>query len=88
MQKEAILIKYVKQTAAQTRASLKSSIENQKVEELEETNAWTVRPGPKDHKQTKKEKGFGQNLHLLPGHPSAVELQKISTAYVICKVRG
>jgi len=58
------------------------------VAELEETNAWTVRPGPKDHKQTKKEKGFGQNRHLLPGHPSAVEVQKISIAYIICKVRG
>ena len=35
--------------------------------------------------------GLDQNLQLLPGHPSATELQKItpmSTAHVICKVLG
>jgi hypothetical protein len=34
-------------------------------------------------------KGSDQNLHLLPGHPSAMELQKItlmSTAHSIRKV--
>jgi hypothetical protein len=36
-------------------------------------------------------KGLHQNLQLLPGHPSAIELQKItpmSTAHIICKVLG
>jgi len=36
-------------------------------------------------------KGLDQNLQLLPGHPSAPELQKItlmSTAHSICKVLG
>jgi hypothetical protein len=36
-------------------------------------------------------KGSDQNLHLLPGYPSAVEAQKItlmSTAHIICKVLG
>jgi len=33
-------------------------------------------------------KGFDQNLHLLPGHPSVIELQNItlmSTAHIIRK---
>jgi hypothetical protein len=32
-----------------------------------------------------------QNLHLLPGHPSAIELQQLtlmSTARIICTVLG
>jgi hypothetical protein len=36
-------------------------------------------------------KGLGQNLHLLPGHPSPTELQKItlmSTAHNILIVLG
>jgi hypothetical protein len=36
-------------------------------------------------------KGSNQNVQLLPGHPSAIELQKIalmSTAHIICKVLG
>jgi hypothetical protein len=36
-------------------------------------------------------KGSDRNLQLLPGHLSAVELQKItpiSIAHIICKVRG
>jgi len=36
-------------------------------------------------------KGLNQNIQLLPGHPSAVELQKVtlmSTAHIICKVLG
>jgi len=36
-------------------------------------------------------KGSDQNLQLLPGHPSAIELQKIalmSTAHIICEVLG
>ena len=36
-------------------------------------------------------KGSDQNLQLLPGHPSAIQLQKItqiSTMLVICKVLG
>ena len=36
-------------------------------------------------------KGIDQNLQLLPGHPSATELQKIiliSTAHIIHKVVG
>jgi hypothetical protein len=36
-------------------------------------------------------KGLEQILQLLPGHPSAIELQKItlmSTAHSICKVLG
>jgi len=36
-------------------------------------------------------KGIVQNLQLLPGHPSAIELQKItlmSTAHIIRKVLG
>jgi len=36
-------------------------------------------------------KGLDQNLQLLPGHLSAIELQKItlmSTAHIICKVPG
>jgi hypothetical protein len=36
-------------------------------------------------------KGFEQNLQLLPGHPSATELQNItlmSTAHIIRKVLG
>jgi len=36
-------------------------------------------------------KGLDQNLQLLPGHPSAIELQKItlmSTAHMIRKVLG
>jgi hypothetical protein len=36
-------------------------------------------------------KGLHQNLQLLPGHLSAMELQKImliSTAHVVCKVLG
>jgi len=34
-------------------------------------------------------KGLGQNLQLLPGHPSATELQKVtlmSTVHIIHKV--
>jgi hypothetical protein len=37
------------------------------------------------------EKGLEQNLHFLPGHPSDIELQKvtlISTAHIIRKVLG
>jgi len=36
-------------------------------------------------------KGLDQNIQLLPGHPSAIELQKVtlmSTAHIICKVLG
>ena len=36
-------------------------------------------------------KELDQNLHLLPGHPSAIELQKMtlmSTAHIIHKVLG
>ena len=36
-------------------------------------------------------KGLYQNLQWLPGHPSAIELKKItlmSTAHIICKVLG
>jgi hypothetical protein len=36
-------------------------------------------------------KGLGHNLQLLPGHPSAIELQKVtlmSTAHIIHKVQG
>jgi hypothetical protein len=36
-------------------------------------------------------KGLDQTLQLLPGHPSAIELQKItlmSTTHIICKVLG
>jgi len=36
-------------------------------------------------------KGLDQNLQLLPGHPSATELQKVtlmSTAHIICKMLG
>jgi len=35
--------------------------------------------------------GLDQNLHMIPVHPSATELQKItlmSTAHIICKVLG
>ena len=37
------------------------------------------------------EKGLDQNLRLLSGHPSDIELQKITllnTAYILCKVLG
>jgi hypothetical protein len=36
-------------------------------------------------------KGLDQNLQLLPGHPSAIQLltiTKMSTTLVICKVLG
>jgi hypothetical protein len=36
-------------------------------------------------------KGFDQNLQLLPGHPSAIELQNftlMSTGHIIRKVVG
>jgi len=36
-------------------------------------------------------KGLDQNLHMIPVHPSATELQKItlmSAAHIICKVLG
>ena len=36
-------------------------------------------------------KGLYQNLQLLPGHPLAIELQKItqmSSAHIICKMLG
>jgi len=36
-------------------------------------------------------KGLDQNLHMIPVHPSATELQKItlmSTAHIIFKVLG
>ena len=39
----------------------------------------------------KIKKGLEQILQLLPGHPSATELQNItlmSTAHIICKVLG
>jgi hypothetical protein len=37
------------------------------------------------------QKGFEWNLQLLPGHPSAIELQKITimnTAHIIFEVLG
>jgi hypothetical protein len=36
-------------------------------------------------------KGLDQNLHMIPVHPLATELQKITlmnTAHIICKVLG
>jgi hypothetical protein len=45
--------------------------------------------GPK--KKKKKKKGLDQNLHLLPGQLSALELQKVtlmSTAHIILEVLG
>ena len=36
-------------------------------------------------------KGLDQNLQLLPGHRSAIVLQKVTlmnTAYSVCKCRG
>jgi hypothetical protein len=39
----------------------------------------------------KIKKGGDKNLQLLPGHPSATEMQKItlmSTVHIICKVLG
>jgi len=35
--------------------------------------------------------GLDQNIHLLPGHPSAIELQKVtlmSIAHISCNVLG